>query len=110
MNWLAEMVSAVLDPTDLLRGEKAQTRRVRTHVDAAGRVVSQETIKESRPRSQLAAPSARQFNYGEVGATGGKLPGGYRHVLHRVVLGQGQDLFLDAGTPLMAWEIIVGPA
>lgn len=105
MTWLAEIVSALLDPTDLLRGEKAQTRRVRTHIDAEGRVVSQEMIETLRPRAASAADAAGRFSYGEVGATAGELPGGYRHVLHRAVLGQGRDLFLAASDRLMTWEM-----
>lgn len=105
MNWLAEIVSAFLDPTDLLRGEKAQTRRVRTHIDAAGRVVNQETIKAQRPPTSPVAHHTRRFNYTETGATAGELPVGYRHVLHRAVLGQGPDRFLAASDTLMTWEM-----
>lgn len=110
MNWLAEIVSAVLDPTALLGGEKAQTRRVRTHLDAEGRVLSQETIEVSRPRGRSVFDPARPLNYTEVGATAGELPVGYRHVLHRVVLGHGEDLFLVAGARLLAWEMHRGRA
>ncbi len=49
------------------------------------------------------------FSYPHVGATGGAdLPDGYRHVLHDVDLGHGQEVYARAAEGLRRWQAHVG--
>ena len=52
----------------------------------------------------VADQEARSLTYGDVGATRGPLPGGYRHGRHAVELGQGDDLFRRASEGLRRWQ------
>jgi len=45
------------------------------------------------------------LTYPEVGATGGILPSGYRHVRRVNLLGHGDDVFQRAGAQLLSWDM-----
>ncbi|GAB3655268.1 DUF1990 family protein [Nocardioides korecus] len=45
------------------------------------------------------------FNYPDVGATRGTPPAGYHHLSERVRLGAGPQVFDDAATGLLGWEM-----
>jgi uncharacterized protein (UPF0548 family) len=44
------------------------------------------------------------FTYPDVGATRGRLPGGYRHGRQVVELGRGEDVFVRAAEGLRRWQ------
>jgi uncharacterized protein (UPF0548 family) len=46
-----------------------------------------------------------RFTYGEVGATAGQLPAGYRHLARRAVVGQGHQVFAGAGDAVTSWQV-----
>jgi uncharacterized protein (UPF0548 family) len=50
------------------------------------------------------------FTYPEVGATrdGGPLPGGYRHLEHRMRVGTGARAFAAAGDAVLEWRLHAG--
>jgi len=50
------------------------------------------------------AQASLEVTYGEVGATRGTLPGGYRHDRHTVELGEGDDVYRRAVQGLRGWE------
>ena len=60
-----------------------------------------EVVDLERVRS---AQAPLEVTYGEVGATRGPLPGGYRHDRHAVELGEGDDVFRRAIQGLRGWE------
>ncbi len=45
------------------------------------------------------------LSYTEVGATQGTMPGGYRHLERRRVIGNGQRVFARCGGELMTWGV-----
>ncbi|MFA9432299.1 DUF1990 family protein [Egicoccus sp. AB-alg2] len=45
------------------------------------------------------------FNYPDVGATGGRLPDGYRHLHRDVRVGRGRAAFERAGEGLLTWDL-----
>lgn len=51
----------------------------------------------------LARESTLDLTYPEVGATAGQLPAGYDHGRHRVVLGQGDEVFRLARLGIRQW-------
>ena len=51
------------------------------------------TVMPAATRDRLAEAA---LTYGEVGATAGELPAGYRHLTRRVLIGRGHQLFADA--------------
>jgi uncharacterized protein (UPF0548 family) len=56
------------------------------------------------PLDQLADAA---LTYPDVGATatGGELPAGYRHVVRRERLGQGDDVFERCGQAVLSWQL-----
>jgi uncharacterized protein (UPF0548 family) len=45
------------------------------------------------------------LTYSEVGATIGELPAGYHHLRRRVVIGRGQQAFVNAAADIAAWQV-----
>lgn len=45
------------------------------------------------------------LSYAEAGATAAQLPAGYRHIRREKAIGTGVDLFADAATKLMGWQV-----
>ncbi len=50
------------------------------------------------------AQASLEVTYGQVGATRGLLPGGYRHDWHAVALGAGDEVYRRAVQGLRGWE------
>lgn len=59
-------------------------------------------IMSAATRDRLAEAG---FTYGEVGATAGQLPAGYRHLARRVVIGRGHQVFADAAADVAGWHV-----
>ncbi|MGA5466697.1 DUF1990 domain-containing protein [Mycobacterium sp. NPDC050041] len=49
-----------------------------------------------------------QLTYDEVGATAGRLPAGYHHVVESAVIGHGRQRFDEAGAAVMRWGMLRG--
>jgi uncharacterized protein (UPF0548 family) len=57
---------------------------------------------------KLSDLAALPLTYGEVGATAGPLPAGYRHVQKSAVIGRGRRRFEEAGRAGMRWGMLRG--
>jgi uncharacterized protein (UPF0548 family) len=57
------------------------------------------------PRAHAARYATAELTYAEHGATRAQLPSGYRHVVRRERIGEGQASFDRAGRALFAWQM-----
>ncbi len=45
------------------------------------------------------------LTYSEVGATAGELPARYHHLMRRVIIGRGHQVFADAAVAVTGWQV-----
>ncbi|MGE2836783.1 DUF1990 family protein [Mycobacterium sp. SMC-4] len=57
---------------------------------------------------KLSDVRGRPLTYSEIGATGGSMPSGYRHVRETAVIGHGRERFEEAAAAGMRWGMLRG--
>jgi uncharacterized protein (UPF0548 family) len=60
------------------------------------------SVMSAETRERLAEAA---LTYGEVGATAGELPAQYHHLVRRVMIGRGHQVFADAATEVTGWQV-----